>query len=188
MAYVKVKDRIPDSEKTPIQTKYLRPATIEDINKGIYRFISPEEADELIKSKLAQFSRKGGKASSAVKWTEGELQLRHSVILEYICEQGLSRENTAKQISDRWSVGLNTARRYVKEAVESLTRDYDDYVDEVRKVHLQRLEEMLENALEDDRQETALKIMDQIAKINGLYEQRIDLNSHNNTTITFDFN
>ena len=130
MAYVKVKDRIPDSEKTPIVTKYLRPATVEDINKGIYRFISPEEADELIKAKLAQFSRKGGKASSAVKWTEGELQLRHSVILEYICEQGLSRENTAKQISDRWSVGLNTARRYVKEAVASLTKDFDEYTEE----------------------------------------------------------
>lgn len=161
--------------------------TLKDIQKGVYRFLTPEQVDELVKSKIDQFAKKGGKGNSGVRWTEGELQLRHSVILEYICEQGLSRENTAKQISERWNVNISTARRYVREAVESLTKDYDEYVEEVRKTHLERLETILQKALKNDRQETALKVMDQIAKVQGLYEQKIDLNAKTDTTITFDF-
>ena len=160
-------------------------ATLDDIAKGVYRFITPEQVDELIKSKIAQFAKKGGKTSTSIKWTEGELNLRHSVILEYICEQGLSREATAKQISERWGVYISTARRYVSEAVSSLTKDFDEYVDDVRKTHIERLESLLQKSLEENRQETALKVLDQLAKINGLYEQKIDLNA--NTTVTFDF-
>lgn len=187
MAYVKVKDRIKPEEQTPFITKFLRPATKEDINKGIYRFITPEEADELVMSKIAQFAKKGGKTSTSIKWTEGELQMRHSVILEYICNQGLSREATAKQISDRWNVGLNTARRYVKEAVESLTRDFEDYKEEVRKVHLERLESIMQTALENGREDLALKALEQMGKVNGLFEQKVDLTAKNTTDIHFDF-
>lgn len=178
MAYKRKRDPIPEEIE---YNEKLR----EDIRKGIYRFISPEDADKLITSKIDQFAKKGGKANSGVKWTEGELQLRHSVILEYICEQGVSRENTAKQISDRWNVNISTARRYVKEAVESLTKDYDEYVEEVRKTHLERLETILQKALDEDRFDIALKATDQIARVNSLYEQKIDLNA--NTTVTFDF-
>lgn len=187
MAYVKVKDRIKPEEQTPFVTKYLRPATINDISKGIYRFVSPEEADELITSKIAQFAKKGGKTSTSVKWTEGELQLRHSVILEYICNQGLSKSETAKQISDRWNVTVKTATRYINEAVESLTRDFEDYKEETRKVHLERLESIMQTALENGREDLALKALEQMGKVNGLFEQKIDLNSKNTTDIHFDF-
>lgn len=178
MAYKRKRDPIPEEIE---YNEKLR----EDIRKGIYRFISPEEADRLIKAKLESLPRYGGK--SAVKWNDGEIQLRSSVILEYICKQGLSTAETIKQISDRWNIGENAARRYVKEAVSNLTRDYDEYIDDIRKVHLERLDSLLLSALEDHREELALKIMDQMAKVNGLYEQKLNIDSKNDTTITFDF-
>lgn len=180
MAYKRKRDPIPEEIE---YNEKLR----EDIRKGIYRFISPEDADKLIKAKIATFAVKDGKTSSSIKWNEGEIQLRSSVILEYICKQGLSTAETVKQISDRWNVSTNTATRYVKEAVSNLTRDYDEYIDDIRKVHLERLDSLLLTALEDHREDLALKILDQMAKVNGLYEQKLNIDSKNDTTITFDF-
>lgn len=159
----------------------------EDLGNGVYRFVSPQEADDIITSKMKTFARNNYKGSN-VKWTEGELNLRHSIILEYICHQGLSREETARQISDRWSVNISTARRYVREAVESLTRDYDNYTEEVRKMHLERLESMLQDCQERGLMDQALKIMDQIAKVQGMYLERKQVDLNNDTTITFNFN
>ncbi|MBP5421431.1 MAG: hypothetical protein J6Y78_03205 [Paludibacteraceae bacterium] len=179
MAYKRKRDPIPEEIEYNEKLK-------EDIRKGIYRFVSPEEADRLITAKIKSFTRFGGKTVGAT-WNEGELQLRHSVILEYICHQGLSRAEVVKQISDRWEISEKTASSYVNQAIDSLTRDYDEYTEETRKVHMERLESLLQRAIENERDDQALKILDQMAKITNLYEQKINLNANNNTTLTFDF-
>ena len=62
-------------------------------------FSEPEKINAIIKSRLAQFSTKGGsQKNSLVKWTESELELRNAVIIDYLTINGLSRERTAQQI------------------------------------------------------------------------------------------
>lgn len=152
---------------------------------GVFRFLSPDEVDALIRSKIAQTAKHKGRSAHA-KWTESEMQARDSVIIEYICHQGLSRAETAKQISDRWGIHLHTAERYIREAVEHLVRDYDEYTEEVRKVHLERLEKILQEALDRDNLDTALKVMDQISKVQGLYLERKEV-TVNDIPISFKF-
>ena len=86
--------------------------------KKVNIYSTPEEIDAVIKSRISQFSKKGGgQKNDLVKWTEEELELRDAVVIDYLNSNCLSREKTAQAIADRWDVSIGTARKYVKEAV-----------------------------------------------------------------------
>lgn len=152
-------------------------------------FSTPEMIDAIIKSRLAQFSTKGGcQKNSLVKWTEEEIELRDAVIIDYITTNGLSRERTAQQISNRWDISMVTARKYVTEAVKHFC---DNVVDESEAVRKKLFEEKLHAIYEDaitakDRQ-SSLKAIDILNKMNGMYTDKSDVNLSVDGKITFDF-
>lgn len=152
-------------------------------------FSTPEMIDAVIKSKISQFSRKGGgQKNDLVKWTEEELELRDAVILDYITTNGLSREKTAQQISDRWDITMATARKYVQQAI---VRFCDNVVEESEEVRKKLFEEKLHSIYEDavnakDRQ-SSLKAIDILNKMNGMYKDKADVNLTVDGNITFDF-
>ena len=157
--------------------------------KKINIFSDPEKIDAVIKSRLSMFSRKGGtQKNDQVKWTEEELELRDAVIIDYITVNGLSRERTAQQIADRWDVSMNTARTYVKNAVQ---RFCDNVVEESEEMRKKLFEEKLQSIYEDavnakDRQ-SSLKAIDILNKMNGMYKDKSDVNLTVDGSITFDF-
>lgn len=156
-------------------------------NEKITIFSEPEKIDAIINTRLQQFPRKGAKQNSRnVGWTEEELQLIDNVIFDYICKQGLSRESTAQQISSRWDVTLQTARRYVKEAIERFANSFDDDNEKLRKVWMERCETILTDAIESRQKDSALKALDLMAKSMGLYKDNINIGG-GDTPIKFDF-
>ena len=152
-------------------------------------FSKPEEIDAVIKSKLAQFSTKGGKQkNSLVKWSESEIELRDAVIIDYITTNGLSREKTAQQISSRWDISMATARKYVAEAIKHFC---DNVVEESEAVRKKLFEEKLQSIYEDavtakDRQ-SSLRAIDILNKMNGMYTDKSDVNLSVDGKITFEF-
>lgn len=138
---------------------------------GVYQYLTPEEIDRLMITRISQFIKQGGK-NYKNKWTEGEIQIRNAVILDYICRQGLSRSETARQLSARWNCSVRTTEKYIRTACDTLVRDYDEYVEYAREMHLERLENLLEDCLSRNLTDSALKVLDQIAKVNGLYTQK----------------
>lgn len=152
-------------------------------------FSKPEEIDAVIKSKLAQFSTKGGKQkNSLVKWTDEEIELRDAVIIDYITTNGLSREKTAQQISSRWDISMATARKYVAEAIKHFC---DNVVEESEAVRKKLFEEKLQTIYEDavsakDRQ-SSLRAIDILNKMNGMYTDKSDINLSVDGKITFEF-
>ena len=152
-------------------------------------FSKPEEIDAVIKSKLAQFSTKGGKQkNSLVKWTDEEIELRDAVIIDYITTNGLSREKTAQQISSRWDISMVTARKYVAEAIKHFC---DNVVEESEAVRKKLFEEKLQSIYEDaviakDRQ-SSLRAIDIINRMNGMYTDKSDVNLSVDGKITFEF-
>lgn len=149
-----------------------------------YLFLPPEDIDMIIKSRLATTIKKGSK--SAGQWTEQEINIRNMVIWEYICKQGLSRTECARQMVSRWGIHLNTAYRYIQQAIASLCIDYEEKEEEYRQKHIERIESILQDAIDRGAQDTALKCLDQLAKINGIYNEKKDINL-NNGNITFKF-
>jgi hypothetical protein len=152
-------------------------------------FSRPEEIDAVIKSKIAQFSVKGGKLkNNLIKWSEEELELRDAVILDYITVDGLSRERTAHQIADRWDIGLSTGRKYVQEAVERFCKNQvEESEDTIRKMMEEKLLAIFQDANDAKDRTNSLKALDLLGKMYGTYKEKSDVNVNLDGNISFDF-
>ena len=152
-------------------------------------FSNPEEIDSLINSRLKQFPRKGGKSCSKhVSWSEAEIQIIDSVILDYIAKQGLSREACAQQIYSRWDISLSTARKWITDSIKRIANTYSqEEQEEVRRVWLERCESILQDAISTGDKQNALKALDLMGKSLGLYKESKDVNLDVDGGISFDF-
>ena len=152
-------------------------------------FSDPEKVDAIIKSRLAQFSTKGGtQKNSLVKWTEAELELRDAVIMDYLTVNGLSRERTAQQIADRWDVSMQSARNYVRDAITRVAKNYVE-IDEAtrKKLFEERLQSIYEDAVSAKDRQSSLRAIDILNKMNGMYTDKSDVNVNVDGKITFEF-
>ena len=152
-------------------------------------FSDPEKVDAIIKSRLAQFSTKGGtQKNSLVKWTEAELELRDAVIMDYLTVNGLSRERTAQQIADRWDVSMQSARNYVRDAITRFAKNYVE-IDEAtrKKLFEERLQSIYEDAVSVKDRQSSLRAIDILNKMNGMYTDKSDVNVNVDGKITFEF-
>ena len=152
-------------------------------------FSDPEKVDAIIKSRLAQFSTKGGtQKNSLVKWTEAELELRDAVIMDYLTVNGLSRERTAQQIADRWDVSMQSARNYVRDAITRFAKNYVE-IDEAtrKKLFEEKLQSIYEDAVSAKDRQSSLRAIDILNKMNGMYTDKSDVNVNVDGKITFEF-
>ena len=152
-------------------------------------FSDPEKVDAIIKSRLAQFSTKGGtQKNSLVKWTEAELELRDAVIMDYLTVNGLSRERTAQQIADRWDVTMQSARNYVRDAITRIAKNYVE-IDEAtrKKLFEEKLQSIYEDAVSAKDRQSSLRAIDILNKMNGMYTDKSDVNVNVDGKITFEF-
>lgn len=161
---------------------------METLNK-IDIFSSPEHIDAVIKSRIAQFSRKGGgQKNCLIKWTDEELELRDAVIIDYLTVDCLSREKTAQQIASRWDISVKTARKYLADAITRFCTNAVEENEEVRKkLFEEKLLAILQEAVEAKDRQSSLRAMDIFAKVNSMYKDKSDVNLTVDGNITFDF-
>lgn len=152
-------------------------------------FSKPEAIDAFIKAKIASFPAKNGKCNSiSGKWSKEELELRDAVIMEYITKQGLSKNNTAQQIADRWGIAMQTAYKYVMEAVQRFSKSFtEETVEDQRRVWLERCEQILQDAIDSRDKTNAIKALDLIGKSMGIYQQKQNIDLSGEADIKFDF-
>lgn len=158
-------------------------------NKPISIFDRPEQIDAVINAKLAQMPANGGKANAKKNaWTPEELELRNAVIMQYICEQGLSKERTAQQLTNRWNISIKTARSYVRMAIDAFANSYtEEDQEKQRQMWLERCEQILQDAIDSRDKASALKALDLIGKSMGIYNEKKDVNVSGDVDIKFDF-
>lgn len=151
------------------------------------KYLTDEDIDQIMRERISTFRNGDPKAIKGThrKWPEEELELRHSRILQKICKEGMSRAETAKWIRDNWGCTLVPAQKYVREALQELVVDYEDDVKTNREQHLETLYGLLNQAINDGQRALALKILDQIGKVNGVFIEKKEVNL--DTTVTFDF-
>lgn len=159
-------------------------------NKPISIFDRPEQIDAVINAKLEQMPAKGGKSNSVKNaWKPEEMELRNAVIMQYIAEQGLSRERAAQQITNRWNITLGTARAWVKKAIDDFASSYaEESQEKNRKLWLERCEQILQDAIDSRDKQSALKALDLIGKSMGIYKETKQLDVEGDVDIKFDFN
>lgn len=159
-------------------------------NKSISIFDRPEQIDAVINARLDQMPAKGGKSNSVKNaWTEDEKELKNAVIMQYIAEQGLSKDRTAQQIANRWHITLGTARNWVYAAVKEFASSFPEETQEhARKVWLERCEQVLQDAIDTRDKQSALKALDLMGKSMGIYKETKQLDVEGDVDIKFDFN
>lgn len=151
--------------------------------------LTDERVDTLINTRLSQFRVKGGSAlPKKVGWSDEEIQIMDNVIWSYLVTKGMSRENTAKQLTQRWDIALSTARKYVSECIKRMSNIYtQEDIETKRQMFLQRCEQILTDAIESRQKDTALKALDLYAKASGFYKEAKDVNVTAEGNIKFDF-
>lgn len=152
-------------------------------------FDRPENIDAIINAKLALMPATGGKGNPQKSaWTKEELELRNAVIMQYICEQGLSKDRTAHQLTARWNIALNTARKWVKTAIDDFASTYaEESQEKNRKLWLERCEQILQDAIDTRDKGNALKALDLIGKSMGLFTEKKEVQVEGDIDIKFDF-
>lgn len=170
------------TKKTAVNQEKLRD---KPVDLDIYKFITPEEADVAIKAQIEE-GRKN--RTNAHPWPQDLLLIRNSIIVEYICRQGLSNYNCALQISSRWGIAVKTAQAWIRDAMSCLAEHATTDFDALRQKHIERLEDILESALNNGSNDVALKSLDQLSKILGLNVDKKDVKlSGGDEPIKFDF-
>ena len=151
--------------------------------------MSPDEVDAIIKSRIATLPCLGGKGknSTAGKWSDYEIELRDAVIMSYLTENCLSREQTAQQLQRRWGIALGTARNYVTAALKRFAETFQDDYEHLRKMFMERCETILQSALTDGQKAEALKALDMLGKSVGVYTDKKDISLNGDLTINFEF-
>ena len=152
-------------------------------------FDRPEQIDAVINAKLANMPQTGGKSNSIKNaWKPEEMELRNAVIMQYIAEQGLSRERAAQQITNRWNITLATARKWVARALDDFTKSYGEEDQEKnRRLWLERCEQVLQDAIDTRDKANALKALDLIGRSMGLFTEKKEVQLDGNVDIKFDF-
>lgn len=149
--------------------------------------MKPEEVDAIIKTKFMQQGRKGGKGGRTNAWTNEEIALRDAVIISYLTENQLSRYQTKEQIKARWGCCESTAKQYIYDAIKRFADSFKDDAAEMKKVYLEKLEKIANDALEDNQKDIALKALDMYSKAMGFNKEQKDINIAAETTINFRF-
>lgn len=152
-------------------------------------FDEPEKVDAMVNTRLKQFPAKGGRHPSRnVGWSDEELEIMDGVIWDYLTTQGLSREQTAKQLHSRWDITIGTARTYITDAIKRMAKHFpDDDMETKREMFLERCQSILQDAIDSGQKSEALKALDIYAKASGFYKEQKDINLTGENTIHFDF-
>lgn len=87
--------------------------------------------------------------------------------------RGMGNAAIVAHLKEHYGVCETSARKYMKQALEWLA-SYDDceFIKEVRAKQVARAELLLENAIAEERWDTANRIIDTLNKTLGLYENK----------------
>lgn len=139
-----------------------------------------EEIDALINTFLDEWRNAPTPESAKKPWWNDDLKdVRRLAILRMI-RRGLSTCRMVEEIMARWKVSHQSARNYIKDCLESLVEvESKKSAQQVKNELQERLYHLLEEATNNGKIREALQAADMLAKINGEYvtKQEIDLNA-----------
>lgn len=145
--------------------------------------LNDEEIDVLIKKELSNQTKNGGNRRG---WNERIEKLRHTVVIAYI-RKGYSKKQTIDALCDRWDICDTTAYNYYNAALEYLGElNTGEDIGKVKQKQTERIEGMLQLALERGNYTNAARAMDMLNKINGLYTENQNITVDGDIKFEFD--
>jgi polyhydroxyalkanoate synthesis regulator phasin len=103
---------------------------------------------------------------------KAETQLRLNQVVEWL-RKGYSRRKCIDEIIKKWNFSETQARKYVHDAfimIYEASKVASN--DELREQYIDRMEELLSDALSRGKFEVATRLMDMLNKISGMYTEK----------------
>lgn len=145
------------------------------------KYINKEELnniEELIKINVEK-GRTICKASNKINekvWKEPEVDMRNRWIISQVVKNGMSLNDVRAYMRQNWGVGYTTSENYMKTALGSLAEMDKDNKNIALAVHRERLEDLYSRAVENNKIDSALRVLEQMAKVNGYYNDTMVVN------------
>lgn len=118
-------------------------------------------------NKYQSYSEAGGRNSVE----QNQRKFRIAEVIKMITK-GWSRTSIIEHIQKLWDIKKSTANEYVKMAYDVLGEASDEVVENSRNIQLERLEDLLKDALESGDKANSLKALDMINRLHGLYIEK----------------
>ena len=118
-------------------------------------------------NKYQSYSEAGGRNSVE----QNQRKFRIAEVIKMITK-GWSRTSIIEHIQKLWDIKKSTANEYVKMAYDVLGEASDEVVENSRNIQLERLEDLLKDALESGDKANSLKAVDMINRLHGLYIEK----------------
>lgn len=155
-------------------------------NVKVFQLLEDDEIDAYMDERIHRTGDINTRLSNKQReWTEAEIEIRNMVILEMV-KKGYSRPLISLELQRRWNINKTTACRYIRECIDSLVEDNEEFIKEARDIAVNRLEGVMQSSLERGDRSNALKAMDMLNKINGLYTEKVEVKG--DAVIAFEFN
>lgn len=150
------------------------------------KIMTVEEIDAFIKGEIERHKMVKGKQAPqrARAWSEEPLLLRRQVVMKML-SKGLTKASCVQEIMSRWDVAEQTARNYIKDAMDYIAENYKEDTEHLKDVLMFKLESLAEDASLHNDRKSALKAYDQISKLAGLYDEKLKIEAE--TVIKFGF-
>lgn len=136
-----------------------------------YFNMTDEEVDAVILPVIEDCKKKVQKKGK-IRWTEPLLNLRNSVIFDLMFKRGYSKAKTIQTLQARWQIGMQKCYDYINDAMDALRETYQDDVETIRQKQLEKLQQLYDDAMEHNDRKNALTALDQINKLNGIYNEQ----------------
>lgn len=150
-----------------------------------HKLLSPEGVDALVKDYL----RLNKHAGARTFWNKEAKEVYWQttmVILDYV-NQGLSRKEIYQQICDRWDISEQTARNWYNRSIDWLHREHEDFENEVVDTLTSQFQGIVQDALEQSDRSNAIKALENIGKMYGVYRERKELEIKSDDPIVVKF-
>lgn len=119
------------------------------------------------------------------RYREDEKLLIYRYIHE-LMRRGFSKKNIIHHLMDKVNnMSYESANNFTKDALKYLVADADDTLDETREIARERLTDIYKKAVEQNQPKIALTALNELNKINGLHENKVEVKT--DATITFEF-
>ena len=134
----------------------------------------------------------GGKDTRKYTETAGrnqvEINQRKFRLAEVIkrIRKGWSRAKLIEWVKEQWDLADSTASKYIKDAYDLLAENADEVIEKSKAIQIERLEDLLVDALKDKDRANSLKALDMLNKIYSLYVEKKEVKL-DSTSLKFSF-
>ena len=135
-----------------------------------------EELEGIIAILTKHLNPKVGK----ITWRPEEKEARNRLVYT-LYVRGYSTIKIAHFIMDTFGISYKQAYVWIRDAKKDAIPDDSEYREKALQIQLERLNDIVENGTERGK----IAAMEQINKLLGLYKEKVEVETENNITFTF---